>query len=33
MAEERIQSIGKIKLPFMGHRPHRFPGRKGMDRS
>ena len=27
MAEERIESIGKIKLPFMGHRAHRFPGR------
>jgi leucine dehydrogenase len=28
MAEERIATIGKIKLPFMGHRPHRFPGRR-----
>ena len=28
MAEERIETIGKIKLPYMGHRPHRFPGRK-----
>lgn len=27
MAEERISSIGRIKLPYMGHRPHRFPGR------
>ena len=27
MAEERIASIGRIKLPYMGHRPHRFPGR------
>ncbi|MDX1570640.1 MAG: Glu/Leu/Phe/Val dehydrogenase dimerization domain-containing protein [Xanthomonadales bacterium] len=27
MAEERIATIGKIKLPFMGSRAHRFPGR------
>ncbi len=27
MAEERINEIGKIKLPFMGRQPHRFPGR------
>ena len=27
MAEERIDMIGKIKLPYMGNRPHRFPGR------
>ena len=27
MAEERINTIGKIKLAYMGHRPHRFPGR------
>lgn len=27
MAEERIAAIGKIKLPYMGRRPHRFPGR------
>ena len=27
MAEERIAAIGKIKLPYMGQRPHRFPGR------
>ncbi len=27
MAEERIATIGKLKLPFMG-RPHRFPGRE-----
>lgn len=27
MAEERISSIGRIKLPYMGQRPHRFPGR------
>lgn len=27
MAEERITEIGKIKLPFMGRQPHRFPGR------
>lgn len=27
MAEERIRSIGEIKLPYMGNRPHRFPGR------
>jgi len=26
MAEERIATLGKLKLPFMG-RPHRFPGR------
>jgi len=28
MAEERIESIGRIKLPYMGNRPHRFPGRQ-----
>ncbi|MCA1780292.1 MAG: leucine dehydrogenase, partial [Xanthomonadaceae bacterium] len=27
MAEERIETIGKLKLPFMG-RAHRFPGRE-----
>jgi leucine dehydrogenase len=27
MAEERINTIGKLKLPFMG-RAHRFPGRE-----
>ncbi|MDX1625393.1 MAG: hypothetical protein R3323_02660, partial [Wenzhouxiangellaceae bacterium] len=27
MAEERIATIGKLKLPFMG-RAHRFPGRE-----
>ncbi len=27
MAEERIHTIGKLKLPFMG-RAHRFPGRE-----
>jgi len=27
MAEERITTIGKLKLPFMG-RAHRFPGRE-----
>ena len=27
MAEERINTIGKLKLPFMG-RSHRFPGRE-----
>lgn len=27
MAEERIELIGRIKLPYMGARPHRFPGR------
>jgi leucine dehydrogenase len=27
MAEERIQILGKIKMPHMG-RPHRFPGRE-----
>lgn len=27
MAEERITSIGKIKLPFLGNRGHSFPGR------
>ncbi len=27
MAEERISTIGKLKLPFMG-RSHRFPGRE-----
>jgi leucine dehydrogenase len=26
MAEERIATLGKLKLPFMG-KPHRFPGR------
>ena len=26
MAEERIEIIGKLKLPHMGQ-PHRFPGR------
>jgi leucine dehydrogenase len=26
MAEERMTTLGKLKLPFMG-RPHRFPGR------
>ncbi len=26
MAEERIETLGKLKLPFMG-KPHRFPGR------
>jgi leucine dehydrogenase len=27
MAQERIETIGKIKLAYMGNRPHRFPGR------
>jgi len=27
MAEERVTTIGKLKLPFMG-RAHRFPGRE-----
>lgn len=27
MAEERIETIGKLKLPHMG-KPHRFPGRE-----
>ncbi len=27
MAAERIATVGKLKLPFMG-RPHRFPGRE-----
>jgi hypothetical protein len=27
MAEERIATIGRLKLPFMG-RQHRFPGRE-----
>jgi hypothetical protein len=27
MAEERINILGKLKMPFMG-RPHRFPGRE-----
>ncbi|MFW5927026.1 MAG: Glu/Leu/Phe/Val dehydrogenase dimerization domain-containing protein [Wenzhouxiangella sp.] len=27
MGEERIEMVGKLKLPFMG-RPHRFPGRE-----
>jgi leucine dehydrogenase len=26
MAEERIETLGKLKVPFMG-KPHRFPGR------
>jgi hypothetical protein len=26
MAEERIATLGKLKLPHMG-KPHRFPGR------
>jgi hypothetical protein len=26
MAEERIATLGKLKMPFMG-KPHRFPGR------
>jgi leucine dehydrogenase len=26
MAEERINTLGKLKMPFMG-KPHRFPGR------
>ncbi|MEM7707729.1 MAG: Glu/Leu/Phe/Val dehydrogenase dimerization domain-containing protein [Pseudomonadota bacterium] len=28
LAEQRIDAIGKIKLPYLGHHPHRFPGRK-----
>lgn len=27
MAEERIQSIGRLKLPFLGQQPRRFHGR------
>ncbi len=27
VAEDRIDVIGRIKLPYMGARPHRFPGR------
>ncbi len=27
LAQERIDTIGRIKLPYMGNRPHRFPGR------
>jgi hypothetical protein len=26
MAEERIATLGKLKLPYMS-KPHRFPGR------
>jgi hypothetical protein len=26
MAEERIEILGKLKMPFMG-KAHRFPGR------
>jgi len=27
MAEERIESIGRVKLPWMGNAPPRFAGR------
>ena len=30
MAEERIEILGKIKMPYMG-KPHRFPGRERND--
>ncbi|MDJ0656125.1 MAG: Glu/Leu/Phe/Val dehydrogenase dimerization domain-containing protein [Xanthomonadales bacterium] len=33
VAQERIETIGKIKLPYMGARPHRFPGRNRNERN
>ncbi len=28
LAEQRVADIGRIKMPYMGNRPHRFPGRQ-----
>ncbi len=29
MAEERVQAVSRIKLPFLGQKPRRFEGRRG----